>query len=343
MSELVLILEGFLRGTASASYQIEGTVDEDGRAPSIWDTFCHTPGKVFHGYTGDVACEQYHLSEQDVALMAELRLNAYRLSVVWPRVQPSDFGVYNQVGLDFYHRLLDGLVERGTAPVVTLQHWDLPQALHDSGGWANRDAAQRFADHAHGVVEAPRERVSLWINLNESWVSAFLGYGLGDHAPGVADLTSAVCAAHRLLLGHGLAAGAVRSAMAPASRVGVTLSLSLARPTSGSEADAEAAIRVDGYANRWFLDPLFRGSYPRDLAEVFLPGDRGRACPPVRPRHGQSPNPCPLRRCSTLCPFEFRCPLGRARRALRPRKPRSLRVRLRHAYRKAKRTVPGVH
>ncbi len=263
--------DNFLWGTATASYQIEGAVSEDGRGQSIWDTFCHTPGKVFHGDTGDIACDHYHLWRQDVELMARLGLTSYRFSVAWPRVQPDGTGPFNQAGLDFYRRLVDDLVAHGIAPAATLYHWDLPQALQDTGGWTNRDTAGRFADYAQEVVRHLGDGVRLWTTLNEPWVSAHLGYGNGVHAPGVADLSAAYQAAHHLLLGHGLAARAVRSAMAPGSSVGITLNLSPARPASGSAADVEAAARVDGYANRWFLDPVLRGEYPEDLADLLRP------------------------------------------------------------------------
>jgi beta-glucosidase len=263
--------DGFLWGTATASYQIEGAVAEDGRGPSIWDAFCHTPGKVFHGDTGDIACDHYHRWEQDVSLMARLGLNSYRLSVAWPRVQPDGSGALNQPGLDFYRRLVDRLVGHGIAPVVTLYHWDLPQTLEDAGGWANRDTAGRFAEYAYEVVRALGDGVVLWITLNEPWVSAHLGYGDGTHAPGRADLSSAFRAAHHLLLGHGLAAAAVRSVMAPASKLGITLNLSPSHPASASAADVQAATRVDGYVNRWFLGPIFRGEYPEDVAGLVRP------------------------------------------------------------------------
>ena len=261
----------FLWGTATASYQIEGAVAEDGRGRSIWDTFSHTPGKVWHGDTGDIACDHYHLWRQDVELMARLGLNAYRFSVAWPRVQPTGAGSFNQAGLDFYRRLLDDLAGHGIAPAVTLYHWDLPQALQDAGGWTNRDTAGRFADYAQEVVRHLGDRVSLWATMNEPWVAAHLGYGDGSHAPGVADLSSAYRAAHHLLLGHGLAARAVRAVMAPTSSVGITLNLSPARPASGSPADVEAAARVDGYANRWFLEPVLRSGYPEDTADLLRP------------------------------------------------------------------------
>jgi beta-glucosidase len=262
---------GFLWGTATASYQIEGAVQEDGRGVSIWDTFCRTPGKVFHGDTGDVACDHYHRWRQDVELMAGLGLNAYRLSVAWPRVQPDGAGPWEQRGVDFYRRLVDRLVERGITPAVTLYHWDLPQALQDRGGWVNRSTAERFAEYAHHMVRTLGDLVPLWTTLNEPWVSAHVGYGQGTHAPGVADLGAALVAAHHLMLGHGLAVSAVRSAMAPGSSVGITLNLYPAHPASSSQADIEAAERVDGYGNRWFLGPVLKGEYPRDMAEIFHP------------------------------------------------------------------------
>ncbi len=271
MTEVLNFPDGFLWGTATASYQIEGAVGKDGRGPSIWDTFCHTPGKIFHGDTGDIACDHYDRWEQDVVLMAGLGVNAYRLSVAWPRIQPDGTGPFTQKGVDFYRRLLDRLVEHGIAPAVTLYHWDLPQALQDKGGWANRDTAARFSDYAHHVVEALGERARLWITLNEPWVSAYVGYGLGEHAPGLSDLGTALRAAHHLLLGHGLAVAAIRPAMAAGSELGITLNLYPTHPATGAPADAEAAKRVDGYANRWFLDPVLKGAYPKDMLDIFTP------------------------------------------------------------------------
>ncbi len=271
MTEVLNFPDRFLWGTATASYQIEGAVDKDGRGPSIWDTFCHTPGKIFHGDTGDIACDHYDRWEQDVALMAELGLNAYRLSVAWPRVQPDGAGPYNQRGIDFYRRLLDSLLEHGIAPAVTLYHWDLPQALEDKGGWAVRETAERFSDYAHHLVEALGDRARLWITLNEPWVSAFVGYGFGEHAPGRSDLGTALRAAHHLLLGHGLAVQAVRPVMAPGSELGLTLNLYPSYPATNSAADIDAAKRVDGYANRWFLGPVLKGTYPQDMLELFTP------------------------------------------------------------------------
>jgi beta-glucosidase len=271
VSEVLNFPARFLWGTATASYQIEGAVDKDGRGPSIWDTFCHTPGKIFHDDTGDIACDHYDRWEQDVALMAELGLNAYRLSVAWPRVQPDGAGPYNQLGIDFYRRLLDSLLEHGIAPAVTLYHWDLPQALEDKGGWAVRETAERFSDYAHHLVEALGDRARLWITLNEPWVSAHVGYGFGEHAPGRSDLGTALRAAHHLLLGHGLAVQALRPVISPGSELGLTLNLYPSYPATNSAADVDAAKRVDGYANRWFLDPVLKGTYPQDMVELFMP------------------------------------------------------------------------
>ncbi|HLV59376.1 MAG TPA: GH1 family beta-glucosidase [Natronosporangium sp.] len=254
---------GFRWGAATAAYQIEGAVDEDGRGPSIWDTFCRVPGAVAGGDTGDVACDHYHRFREDVKLMADLGLSAYRFSVAWPRVQPDGRRV-NQAGLDFYRRLVDELRDHGIEPWATLYHWDLPQALEDAGGWPVRDTAGRFADYATAVHRALGDRVDRWITVNEPWCAAFLGYGSGVHAPGRRDPVAAVRAAHHLLLGHGLATRALRAA-APDAEVGTTLNLYAVSPAGPGEADADAARRIDGLMNRFFLDPLLRGRYPTDV------------------------------------------------------------------------------
>ncbi|PRY44685.1 GH1 family beta-glucosidase [Umezawaea tangerina] len=251
---------GFLWGAATSSYQIEGAVAEDGRGPSIWDTFAATPGKVDNGDTGEVAADHYHRYREDVALMADLGLGAYRFSVTWPRVQPHGRGAVNQRGLDFYRRLVDSLLDKGIEPWPTLYHWDLPQPLEDAGGWPERDTALRFADYAAVVHDALADRVTRWTTLNEPWCSAFLGYATGRHAPGRREPAAAVRAAHHLLLGHGLAA----RAMGPAE-VGVALNLTHVSPRADTGADLDAARRIDGMQNRLFLDPLLRGSYPVDV------------------------------------------------------------------------------
>jgi len=266
--------EGFLWGAATASYQIEGAASEGGRGASIWDTFSHTPGKVLHGDTGDIACDHYNRLEEDLDLMAEVGLKAYRFSVAWPRIQPDGSGPTNREGLDFYRRLVDGLRERSIEPMLTLYHWDLPQALQDGGGWTSRETAERFAEYTELVYGALSDSVSYWITLNEPWVSAWLGHGYGLHAPGLRDPGAALAATHHLLLGHGLALERMRSMGNPedGNQLGVTLNLHAALPGRDREADREAARRVDGQANRLYLDPLFRGSYPEDVFAYYREG-----------------------------------------------------------------------
>jgi beta-glucosidase len=248
--------EGFLWGAATAAYQIEGAADEDGRAPSIWDTFSHTPGTTLNGDTGDVATDHYHRWREDIASMVGLGLDAYRFSISWPRVMPG--GRRNQRGLDFYSRLVDTLLDNGIVPVATLYHWDLPQRLEDAGGWPERDTAFRFAEYAACVGRALGDRVHTWTTLNEPWCSAFLGYASGVHAPGRSDPEAALTAAHHLNLGHGLASRELRAA-APRARQSITLNIHHVR---GEEA---AARQVDAVANRIFLDPVTGRGYPADL------------------------------------------------------------------------------
>lgn len=253
---------GFLLGAATAAYQIEGAVSEDGRTASIWDTFSATPGKVVNGDTGDVACDHYHRYAEDVALMSALGLGAYRFSVSWPRVQPGGSGPGNAKGIDFYSRLVDELLANNIEPWLTLYHWDLPQDLEDAGGWPVRDVAARFADYAVLLHDALGDRVTRWTTLNEPWCSSFLGYASGDHAPGRTNAAEGIAAAHHLLLGHGLATKALAERGA---QVGITLNLYAVSPATDSPADADAARRIDGLANRFFLDPVLKGSYPEDV------------------------------------------------------------------------------
>jgi len=255
---------GFLWGAATAAYQIEGASAADGRGASIWDTFCRTPGRVKDGDTGDVACDHYHRYRDDVALMAELGLDTYRFSVSWPRVQPGGRGPVNQAGLDFYKRLVDELRSRDIEPWLTLYHWDLPQELEDAGGWPARDTAARFAEYAAVVHDALGDRVRYWTTLNEPWCSAFLGYASGYHAPGRTDSASALAATHHLLLGHGLAVQAMRAAN-PSVEVGITLNLYATSSASDSPTDLDYQRRIDGLANRLFLDPVLLGRYPADV------------------------------------------------------------------------------
>jgi len=257
---------GFLLGAATAAYQVEGAVAADGRGRSIWDTFTHTPGKVLNDHTGDVAVEHYRRFRDDVALMADLGLGAYRFSVSWPRVQPDGRGAVNQAGLDFYRRLVDALLEAAIEPWLTLYHWDLPQALEDTGGWPARDTAFRFAEFAAAVHDAVGDRVRYWTTVNEPWCAAFLGYASGEHAPGRREPAAAVRAAHHLLLAHGLATLALRAQDAN-SQVGIGLNLYAVSPASGEEADLDAARRIDGLQNRFFLDAVLHGRYPSDVLE----------------------------------------------------------------------------
>ncbi|HEY7143374.1 MAG TPA: GH1 family beta-glucosidase [Streptosporangiaceae bacterium] len=259
---------GFLFGAATAAYQIEGAVDEDGRRPSIWDTFATVPGAVTHGDTGAIACDHYHRLDTDLDLAAELGLSAYRFSVAWPRVIPDGYGTVNQKGLDFYRRLIDGLHARNIQPAATLYHWDLPQPLQDAGGWANRDTVGHFCDYAEVVLESLGDAVPLWGTVNEPFCAGMIGYLQGRHAPGIADLRSALRASHHLLLAHGHAVGIVRR-RAPDARVGISHLLSDITPASQSPADRAAAARLDGYENRWFLDPVLRGEYPPDMLDWY--------------------------------------------------------------------------
>ena len=256
---------GFLWGAATAAYQVEGAAAEDGRTPSIWDTFSHTPGKVRNGDTGDIAADHYHHYRDDVKLMKELGLQAYRFSISWSRVQPTGRGPAVERGLDFYRRLVDELLEAGIAPVATLYHWDLPQELEDAGGWPNRTTAQRFADYASIMARALGDRVGTWTTLNEPWCSAFLGYGSGVHAPGRTEPAATLRAAHHLNLGHGLAVEALRAALPATAKTSITLNLHQVRPLTDSAADADAARRIDAVGNRIFTGPILDGAYPEDL------------------------------------------------------------------------------
>lgn len=259
----------FLWGVASASYQVEGAARADGRGESIWDRFSHTPGKVLGGGTGDVACDHYHRFGSDFDLMGELGINSYRFSISWPRVMPDGAGRINQAGLDFYARLIDRLLQKSIVPMATMYHWDLPQALEDQGGWGSRETSYRFAEYAEVLGRALGDRVHLWATLNEPWCSAFLGYGTGEHAPGHRDWGVAVRASHHLLVAHGLAVKAFRSAAPSGARVGIVLNPSHVYPETEGEADLAAARLMDGHQNRWFYDPVLKGRYPGDMLNCY--------------------------------------------------------------------------
>ncbi|OZG62828.1 beta-glucosidase [Bifidobacterium lemurum] len=252
----------FVFGTATAAYQIEGAVDEDGRCPSIWDTFSHTPGATLAGDTGDVATDSYHRWREDLALLSDLGVDAYRFSVAMPRVMPSADGAINHKGLDFYEGVVDGLLERGIRPVVTLYHWDLPQYLEDAGGWLNRDTAYRLAEYAGAVASRLGDRVDTYTTLNEPWCSSYLSYGATEHAPGLGLGPGAFPAVHHLNLAHGLMVEAVRGEIGEQARCSVTLNLQFNR------GDADAVHRLDLIGNRVWLDPMLRGYYPDELFAV---------------------------------------------------------------------------
>lgn len=259
----------FVWGAATSSYQIEGAWDEDGKGESIWDRFSHTPGRIKDGDTGDVACDHYHRWAEDVALMETLGLHAYRFSVSWPRVLPAGRGAVNPAGLDFYDRLVDGLLEAGIEPFVTLYHWDLPQALQDEGGWPVRTTAEAFVEYADVLSRRLGDRVTHWITHNEPAVTVYMAHLYGQHAPGVQDMATALRVSHHLLLSHGWAVEVLRR-NSPSAEVGVTLNVNYTVPASPSPADADLARRHDGMWYRWFLDPLAGRPYPADVVADYV-------------------------------------------------------------------------
>jgi len=269
---IVRFPDNFVWGAATASYQIEGAYNEDGKGESIWDRFCRTPGKVQDGDRGGIACDFYHRYRDDVKLMKSMSLNAYRFSIAWSRIFPQGKGQVNQRGLDFYERVVDELLDSGIEPFVTLYHWDLPQALQEKGGWANRDTIGYFKDYAEEVSRKLGDRVHFWITHNEPWVVSFLGHHSGIHAPGIKNLSTALKVSHHLLLSHGETVAVIRDNGDEKTQVGITLNLSPVYPVSESEEDKKAAKRWDGYLNRWFLEPIYKGSYPEDMLALY--GDK---------------------------------------------------------------------
>jgi beta-glucosidase len=268
MTENYVFPRGFVWGAASAAYQIEGACDEDGKGPSIWDTFSHTPGKIRTGETGDVACDHYHRFSEDLQLARQMNIKAYRFSLSWSRIFPQGKGAVNPLGLDFYDRLVDSMLAQGIEPYITLYHWDLPQALQDQGGWTNRDTAGYFADYAAAVIRRLGDRVSKWTTINEPWVASMQGHVKGNHAPGLTDMKTGLAVGHHLLLGHGMAVQAVRSLDSNAD-VGIALSLSPPAPETEDPADMDEAEKIWQINNAWFLDPIFSGCYPPIMYELF--------------------------------------------------------------------------
>jgi beta-glucosidase len=260
--------ENFVFGTATSSYQIEGAAAEDGRSPSIWDVFCKTPGKVYGGHNGDIACDHYHRYKEDVELMAGIGINAYRFSVSWPRIFPEK-GKYNKKGMEFYKRLVNELCDKDIMPTVTLYHWDLPIWAYEMGGWLKRDSVKWFEEYAVKVFEELNDSVKLWITHNEPYCSSIYSYYEGVHAPGHKNSREALIVAHHILLSHGTAVEAFRKFNFKNSKIGITLNLTPSYPATGSKEDIEAASRSDGHSIRWFLDPIFKSCYPEDMKKVY--------------------------------------------------------------------------
>lgn len=275
--------DGFLWGTATAAYQIEGAMTEDGKGESIWDRFAHTPGTIERGETGDVAVDHYHRWPEDLDLMARLNLNSYRFSIAWPRILPDGYGRVNEAGLDFYSRLVDGMLARGIEPFLTLYHWDLPQALQDKGGWASRDTAKAFGDLAAVVARRLGDRVTHWVTQNEPGVTTVLGHVTGEHAPGKRAPELILPVSHHLLLSHGLATQAIRAESPRPASVGITLNLGVIEPASDREDDEMAARLFEGVWQDWYLNALYQKRYPEEVlailqmlggsVDVIQPGD----------------------------------------------------------------------
>jgi len=269
---------GFSWGAATASYQVEGAWKDDGKGESIWDRFSHEPGHIMNGDTGDVACDQYHRYKEDVALMKELGLRGYRFSIAWPRVFPQGKGRPNQAGLDYYNRLVDELLANGIRPFPTLYHWDLPQALQDEGGWANRDIIGHFTTYAETCIKALGDRVKHWMVFNEPWVFSFLGYVAGIHPPAIRDRSAGMRAMHIVNLAQASAARAMRAA-GSAEAIGTAFSMTAAYPARLRREDRAAAERQHAFGNDWFLRPIMKGEYPR----AYLDQEAALAAMDVRP------------------------------------------------------------
>ena len=268
----------FLWGASTSAYQIEGAVYEDGRGLSVWDRFATTPGKTFQGQTGEVAADHYHRVEEDVALMSSLNLNAYRFSLSWPRILPEGVGEVNERGLDFYDRLVDTLLEHGIAPLLTLHHWDLPVALYDRGGWLSRETAYAFADYAEVAARRLGDRVNWWLTHNEPWCLSYLGYAQGIHAPGLRDVQQAVTVGHHVMLSHGLAVRQMRPYLRAEAQVGIAIDFYPVYAADDQPETLRGMKQADAFRNRWFLDPIYKGSYPEGLFASM-----GVQEPPIEP------------------------------------------------------------
>lgn len=268
----------FQWGVATSSYQIEGAVEADGRSPSIWDTFCVRPGAIADGSTGAIANDHYHRYREDIAIMKQLGVNAYRFSIAWPRILPDGRGRVNQAGVDFYERLVDSLLEQGIEPYATLYHWDMPQVQHDRTPWYDRGVVDAFVEYTDVITRRLSDRVKYWMTLNEPWVISFLGYGAGEHAPGLRDKELYLRAAHHVLLAHGKAMPVIRANGNAQTKAGIVLNLNWVNAASDSPEDQAAARRYDQFFNRWFAEPLYNGRYPEELLEWY-----GRDLVPVQP------------------------------------------------------------
>jgi len=269
MGEFLRFPDGFAWGVATATVQIDGAAREGGKGPSIWDRFCEWPGSVVDGTTPEIACDHYHRYRDDIRLLAELGMKRYRFSISWPRIVPDGNGAVNDAGLAFYDRLVDAMLEAGIEPYATLFHWDLPQGLQERGGFANRETVKQYVRYVDVVTRRLGDRVHNWMTHNEPWVFAFVGHLYGAHAPGLRDLPTALAVAHNLLLSHGLAVPVIRGNGDSRTKVGIVHNLEWIEPASPREEDAAAASRHDGAFNRWFLDPVFRGSYPADMLDWY--------------------------------------------------------------------------
>ncbi|ADU28569.1 GH1 family beta-glucosidase [Evansella cellulosilytica] len=256
-------------GTATASYQIEGAANIDGRGPSIWDTFSKTPGKVLNGDNGDVACDSYHRYKEDVAIMKDLGITTYRFSFAWPRVIPNGTGEVNQLGLDFYHNFIDELIANDIEPMATLYHWDLPQALQDKGGWGSRETIDAFVEYAELMFKEFNGKIKYWITFNEPWCASFLSHYGGEHAPGFTDLQLGMDAAHHMLVSHGKAVQKYRELGVKGGQIGYAPNVEWNEPYSNKQEDIDACRRAGGFFIEWFMDPVFKGSYPQFMLDWF--------------------------------------------------------------------------